>query len=305
MPDLDVPFGYCPDLLDVSSGAVRISPLAELEETVRRVEASAGVDDGWIHAPNQRVRDLASGQAVAKPYADRVFGLPRTHRLLLAGADGENHIAFHLWGLSFLTGMRLTATEAGFVDATPIRPGTLVDFMLSRTTIAEAVARTEAFWKSARTKPERTGLAAAAIHALFLAQNPRNLQFESFLFLYAALDACYALASTMHTPPPRLGHARRIGWMCGLFRMPIPVWADPDAPGGAEASVLRNAAVHEAQFMGMPLGFALHGEGSEANLPLEMEALICRLLVALVWSKDADYVVTGTGSRQCHGLTLI
>jgi hypothetical protein len=47
-----------------------------------------------------------------------VFGLPKRHIIEHAAADSDDHLTFHLWAFSFFTGMRLIATEAGFVDAT-------------------------------------------------------------------------------------------------------------------------------------------------------------------------------------------
>jgi len=61
---------------------------------------------------------------------------------------------------------------------------------------------------------------------------------------------------------------------------------------------------HEALFMGAPLGFALHGIGTNQNLPLEIEPLICRLLVALLGAPRAAYVTSPINARQRHGLTL-
>ena len=87
--------------------------------------------------------------------------------------------------------------------------------------------------------------------------------------------------------------------------MPIPVWAKPDAATGTEAAVLRNETLHEALFMGQPLGFALHGVGSNQNITLEMQALVCRFLVALIGGNKCDYVRTPTNTRQTHGLKLL
>ena len=56
--------------------------------------------------------------------------------------------------------------------------------------------------------------------------------------------------------------------------------------------------------MGEPLGFALHGVGTNKNLTLEMEALICRLLVALLGAANADYVRSAITTRQRQGLKL-
>lgn len=304
MPVGRAEFGYYPRHLAVNSGPIQIETLPGLDETVRELEASDGVEGDWIYAPLQQVRHFPSGAILTRPYPARIFGLPKTHTLTHSAADGADHIAFHLWALSFFTGMRLTATEAGFVDSTPIKPGKLVDFVLTGHGLDRAIELTETFWVSHRSNPERARLFEAAVHTLFLAHHPQHLQFERFLLLYASLDACFALAAALNAPPVRLGHARRIAWMCSLFGIPFPPWADPGAAGGSQAAVIRNAAVHEALFMGAPLGFALHGIGTNQNLPLEIEALICRLLVALLGASGAAYVTSPINTRQRHGLTL-
>ena len=68
--------------------------------------------------------------------------------------------------------------------------------------------------------------------------------------------------------------------------------------------MIRNPTLHEGLFMGEPLGFALHGIGTNQNLLLEMEALICRLLVALVGAASTDYVQTPINTRGRYLLEL-
>ena len=62
--------------------------------------------------------------------------------------------------------------------------------------------------------------------------------------------------------------------------------------------------IHEALFMGQPLGFAIDALGTTHDLTLEMEALICRLIVALMGAQMADYVHSPVNMRQRHGLNL-
>lgn len=300
---MDVEFGYYPSPLSLSVGDIEIRTLPGLEETVALVGIE-GVEADWVYAPPQEVSHLGSGGRYIRtmPYASRVFGLPKTHALRHAAADGDDHLAFLLWAFSLFTGMRLTATEAGFVDATPIVSGKLVDFGMSGASLGKAMALTDTFWRAHRAEPMRAKRFAAAVHALFLGQNPLLLQFERFIFLYAALDACFALASSLHPPPQRPTHADRIAWMCSLFGMPTPAWADKNG-GRAEIAVLRNDTLHEALFMGEPLGFALHGVGTDSNLTLEMEALVCRLLIALLGASANDYVRTPVNTRQRHLLS--
>lgn len=296
-------FGYWPATHTITTGPISITPLPDLEETLADMRDADGIDGDWIYAPLHRTRDFLSGKVTEQPYPSRVFGLPKTHRIEHSAAAALEHLDFHIWGLSFFTGMRLTMTEAGFLDATPIKPGKLVDFVLL-CDLALAIDLVERFWTDNAAIPQRARLVAAAIHALFLAQGPQLLQFERFIYCYTALDACFALAADLNPPPRKPSHAARLQWMCDQFGMPTPAWAVPAPRASSPIAAIRNATMHEALFMGEPLGFALHGPGNGQNITLEMEALICRLLVALIGAPGAAYVTSRVNTRARHGLKL-
>jgi len=299
-----IQFGYYPKPLDLLSGEIAIATLPHLSQTVADIESSREVDQNWIYAPPQFVQQLG-GCMYQRPYPARIFGLPKTHVITHTSSDDANHLIFHLWALSFFTGMRLTSTDAGFIDTTPLKPGSLVDFVIPEKGLIDAIKLVEAFWVMHRSEPEKSQLFAAAVHALFLGQNPRHLQFESFLLFYTSIDACFALAKALKSHREYITHAERINWMCSLFEIPIPDWANPAPPTGAAVASLRNETVHEALFMNEPLGFAIHGSGANRNLTLEMRALICRLLVALLGGDRTDYVVSPINVRQRHRLNLV
>ncbi len=296
-------FGYWPETQVVTSGQVTITPLPDIAETIAEMTAAEGIDKDWIYAPASQTRHFPSGLIKEKPFPSRIFGLPKTHALTNLGATGVEHLEFHIWGLSLFIGMRLTSTERGFVDATTVKPGKLVDFVLV-SGLGSAVGLVESFWIANLAVPQRAKLIVAAIHALFLAQRPQLLQYEHFIYLYTALDACYALAADLWPPVRRPTHAARLDWLCKLFGMPTPTWALPAPKGSSPIATIRNATMHEALFMGEPLGFAIHGAGTGENLPLEMENLISRLLVALLGKRGAGYVATPVDTRQRHGLDL-
>lgn len=293
-------FGWYPERLDAVVGPITLATLADLEAAVAGVRDGPGVDGDWVYGPPARTYVMGYG-VVERPFASRVFGLPMTHSLRHAAPDGPEHLDFLVWALSFIVGMRLTATAAGFVDATPIKPGKLVDFVLSPAERLRALALAEGFWQANKAVPLRARRWVAALHALFLAQGPQALQFERFLYLYGALDACFALAKSFH-PLPKGGvkHHSRVRWLCDVFQIPVPAWAD-DQAGASPVSVIRNATVHESLFMDAPLGFAVHGVGTGQNLPLEMEAVVCRLLVALLGDASTAYVHSPVNTRQMHG----
>ncbi len=296
---LKADFGWFPHEMDFTTGAIAVETLPDLDTKVSDVRESEGVDRDWIYPPPREQHVMGHGVRQL-PYASRIFGLPKTHSLAHAAADGPEHLEFLVWALSFFTGMRLTTTDAGFVDATPLKPRKMVDFVLSPREYVPALALAEAFWQAHKAVPVRALRWCAAVHNLFIAHYPHALQFEEFIYLCGALDACFALTAELHKPPLRLGHARRLGWMCDLFGMETPEWADASS-GPATVATLRNATFHEGLFMGAPLGFALHGVGTNQNLTLEMEALVCRLLVALIGDAGSEYVRSPVNTRQMHG----
>src|SRR5277367_5230734 len=126
-----VQFGYYPKELNFSVGAISISTLDDLEGKSKWLKESGLVEGDWVYAPPAEVRHLGSNADTVQklPYSCRVFGLPKTHLLHHAGATGPEHIDFLIWAMSFVYGMRLSAAEAGLLDATPIEPGKLHDDM--------------------------------------------------------------------------------------------------------------------------------------------------------------------------------
>ena len=304
MRKIEKQFGFYPETLEVDTSAISIRPLPELDEVVNGVLSSEQVDDNWIYIPPRRTRDLMSGRIYERPFSARVFCLPKTHRLKIEKASGDGHAEFHLWVLSFFLGMRLTSTEAGFVDATPSKPGTLVDFLLGSQSLEQAIELGEAFWMAHRGEPRNARRFAAAIHALFLAQYPQSFQYESFIHLYTAIDACYALTKSLRSAHEILGHAERIGWMCRELDVATPPWVETAGGGGSMVSAVRNDSLHEALFMGEPFGFAAHRGRATENITLEMEALVCRLLVALIGGMDSSYLRSPVNTRQRFDLCL-
>ena len=303
MSKIDKEFGFYPKDLRVSTGSISVRPLPELENRVEEVLSSDTVHNEWIYVPRTQTRDFVSGEVRQLPYSARVFGLPKTHIFEHANATDEAHIEFHLWVLSFFLGMRLTATEAGYLDATPIKPGKLVDFTLVGRSLEKAIDLAEQFWIANFIEPRNAQRIKAAVNALFISQYPQALQFEEFIYLYTAIDACYALTKALHPKAPPQ-YSERIKWMCGEHGIQAPSWAQ--SAGGSRAVVpdLRNNALHEALFVDEPLGFAIYGINTGENITLEMNALVCRLLVALLGGNDNNYLGSSVNTCQRYGLSL-
>ena len=292
-PPLRLEFGFYPHKLDIIQGPVTISTLADLAKKENEIKESLNVRDGWIYPGNA--------------YPHRVFPLPKTHTIEHSSTNDPEHLKFHIWALSFFTGMRLTTEEAGFLDATPIKKGMLVDFGIAFKEIPLAIELAEQFWRQNQTKGKQvqTDRFCAAVHALFVSQNPQHLQFEQFIYLYTALDACFrVLWETKPETGKEPSHTRRLEWMCNRFDIPVPEWADMGANGSTEVAALRNGAIHEGLFIGQPLGFAMEGSEADRNLTLEMERLVCRLLAGILEVPDKDYFKLPLSCRQKSLLCL-
>ena len=179
-----------------------------------RIEKGLIVQDQWIQPENAQI--------------SRVFRLPKTHAIEHFSSNDSEHLKFHIWALSFFTGMRLTTEEAGFLDATPIEPGILVNFVIHHEEIGSAVEYAEKFWLCNRTQDRQRDRFCAAVHALFLSQNPQYLQFERFFYLYVTLDACFSMLWGTKSAKKKPSHAERTRWMCERLEIPVPAGATPE-----------------------------------------------------------------------------
>lgn len=296
-------FGFCPKPIRIDAGPVKVRPLRNHSAIVKQVLESDHIHDGWIYAPRQPVRGSGSGREFERPYSARIFDLPKTHMIEHANAVCDKHIDYLIWALSFFLGARLTTVRNGYLDSTPVKLGKLVDFVLHGKSLEQAVELAEKFWEANGEQKQIAKLFTAAVHALFLGQNPQSLQFERFIYLYTAIDACFRLGMTLKPDTKNVRNPDRIEWMCGEFGLTCPDWAKKPFDGHVEVVSIRNATLHEALFMGEPLGFALLGHDTHVNLTLEMQALICRLLVSLIGG-NASYIGSRVNTRQQHSLKL-
>lgn len=301
-------FGYYPISWEVETDQFSIRTLPDHSQLVELLNRNTGILRNWIYPGPAVMHDLMTGEERPMPYRSRIFGLPKTHVLTLHESENPEHLDFVVWCLSFFIGMRLTTTEMGFLDATPVKPGLLVDFLLSRKGLIDAVRLSLDYLIKERADPRASKRVEAVIHALFLAQYPQSLSFEQFTYLYTALDGCFRLLEEKETKKPNLGHPGRIQWMCKKFDMPVPVWADYKPKSTTGFSTARNDTFHEGLFFDQPLGFAVYG-GNEPNsdpdnIILQMQNLICRLLVGILGKPNSSYVATPVGTRQIQELKL-
>ena len=289
-------FGYLPMEITAQGPNWAIETMAGLEATKAAISEYPNTKDRWFYP-------RLTGEVPSQPAFSRIFGMPNTHAIEHRSDDAEL-LKFFVWVLSFFLGIRLTSERSGFVDAASTETRMLVDFSFHGS-VDQVISLADAFCLTninARSQRKRF---AAAVHALFMSQSPQLLQFERFIYLYSALDCCFAILwNSQKYTGNRPNHGVRTAWMCNLSGVPVPVWASVTTGGSCEISTLRNEAIHEALFSGEPFGFALIENSFERNLPLEMKNLTCRLLASIIGVPDLVYIGMPTDIYGLHRLHL-
>lgn len=274
-------FGYYPRPCDINRAGFLIATLPALAESVAAVEAEDHINNGWIYAP---------GRA-------RVFGLPKTHRIELTRGTDPSRAEFLVHCFGLLVGMRMSTTEAGFLDATPIGPGKLVDIVAGISAIGTALERADAFWQAHQAEPRRIRALTGTIHALMLAQEPTLLGFEQLLLLYTAMDSCYYVYQGRPHSKKAKSHGERLALLCQELGTTTPQWVNA-------LVIERNKTVHEGLFFDEPLGF--RSFGSTTHLPLDtalqVTALLSRFVVSLLDIPASRYIKSSVDTRQMHRL---
>jgi hypothetical protein len=198
--------------------------------------------------------------------------------------------------------------EAGFLDATPIRPGVSNDIIWFGNSLMIALDIADGFFSAHSATPKIETSIRAAIHSYLLADIPTLLDYERFIHLYTTVDACFAVRGLMCSPPKkRISHAERIAYLCDELSLPLPWWADPTSP---YVAAQRNETLHEGLFFHEPWGFSIfggerHDDPKNQMLLLEMQHLTCRILLALLGIQDRQYLTSSISDRQRHGLMLV
>jgi hypothetical protein len=300
-------FGFYPHPFDKTLGELTIFTLEDLPGKVHAVADCGHIENDWLYAPPGRRQGLGGGVKVL-PYSARVFGLPHTHDLTHASSNDEDHLRFLIQCLGFFVGMRMSSTEAGFLDATPIRTGKASDMVWMRDSLEKALGHADAFWLSHAGNRRIEAAIRGIIHSYFLSRRPTLLDFEIFTHLYVALEGCHYVHAVCSGKNPRgRTHSQRIADLCKVFAMTVPPWAD-SAAGTLHVAVRRNETLHEGLFFDEPLGFQIYGGKTrtrqDAHVLLEMAHLVSRFVLALLGMAKSSYVASPVDTRQMMGVEI-
>ena len=301
-----VDFGFYPVPLDADYRDIQIETRADFESSVNAVKSQPSVEGDWIYSPPREVRAFGTNSVKILPYSSRVFDLPKTHTLTHPTNDCVR-LRFLIWCFGFFVGMRMSDQENGFLDATPIKPGVSNDIVWFNDILMMALGAADDFFAANATTPKVQLAVRAAVHSYLTSDIPTLLDYERFIHLYTAIEACYMARVLVAGQPKRKPtHAQRIAYLCEEFRLPVPWWADRNS---AFVATQRNATIHEGLFFGEPWGFSIFG-GTQHNDPkqqmllLEMQKLTCRIVIALLGVEDRVYLTSSLSDRQRHGFRL-
>jgi hypothetical protein len=296
-----IAFGYLPLSCDIEiERDIRVLSLPSLPSAIAEIEMQGHLIEGdWIYAPPRIKTDW--GNVIGElPFSSRIFALPKTHTIEHLNADSTEHVDFIIWCIGFFYGIRLTSMEAGFLDATPIKIGKLVDFILvGPDCLRRVVTVAESFWHNQKQNIRIANGIIAAIHSLFLSHYPINLDFERFSYIYQSIDGIYRLVQHITGGSKNVKHDERIGWLCQHLKIPLPDWHE-------EITGIRHNLFHEALFFKKPLGFAIYEDQINRNTLLEMQNLVTRMIVAILTDGKLgmEYVQSEIATRQRMALRL-
>jgi hypothetical protein len=303
---MSVDFGFYPLRLDTDWCDFQIKTRDDFEFSVAAVTSAPCIVGDWIYPGPRETHVFGTNSINILPYPSRVFGLPKTHTLSHQ-TDDPKRLRFLIWCFGFFVGMRMSDQEAGFLDATPIKQGVSNDIVWSGNSIMIALGIADEFFTSHAAVPKIELAVRAAIHSYLASDAPTLLDYEKFIHLYTAIDACYAAHGLITGQAKnRATHSERIAYLCKMLGLQVPWWAHSSNSLVADQ---RNKTLHEGLFFGEPWGFSIWGgnlqnDPEQQMLLLQLQKLTCRILIALLGVQDREYITSPVSDRQRHGIRL-
>lgn len=251
-------FGIIREPMAVQGRRFTVEPNARFQEAVDLVfPMGLGQQLRWIHPPTIDRDPLnADGYAYS-------FNHPSTHDLILdqALALHDDLPDFLILLLGFLLGIKLHPAGLGGLRKMPLHRGMLVEFTATDADLVEALEAGIDFYVGASA--EQRSLMYAALH-WYLESLCYDHEFEMFAWQYTVLDNMHRLAGTLPGyAAPRL-HADRPVSLGKFHGVPLPsVFTGQGSTSADRLATLRNEIVHEARFLGNPIGYTTSDESKQ------------------------------------------
>jgi hypothetical protein len=284
-------FGFLPRRLDVAAGDFTIATIADWRAHRAEIEALGHVRNGWLYKP----RKDGSPECVGR------YQLPVTHEIQSTTYTDPELLQFFVLILGFLLGLRLLPEGWGHLHGTAIEPGKCNGFLIHDKEIIPCLELAGLFFRNNSQARNVKRLQSAV--SLIQWSKGQEQYFDSFNYLYMAIDACWAVCADVHAtgvaPFARSGrfpHALRPMIMQQVLGLQLPKIFDPASD--VTAASIRNDLIHEGLVGDMPLGLSVmpHCEN-------EMREFADKVILALLGIK-AGYLATPGGDRSRHMLDL-
>lgn len=290
-----VTFGFLAEATHLTWSEGEIKTLPEHSAIVEGILRDECVSDGWFYPP---VCPLKVGQTA--PLVSKGFALPATHVLKLNAPTEDADMANFLIALfGMLKGQRFQRSEWQHLYKAPIK-SKLNDFFAGDQDISKALHIASEFWVKNIDSATRR-LAFGALHWHLFAQLYEH-EFERFNAQYMALDACSKLALAIRLPgypEGNLPHAKRAQILCEHTNVPAPIWVNADQdPKSCPLARRRNELIHEAMYIGQPVGFA--HPTAHKNMALELTGLVARIYLRLLGTEN-EYTQSECTTRSQIG----
>lgn len=300
-------FGWIEEPWSYQNQQISIRPVENFPQWVGHVTYTGISSDDWIYPPIvQRMDQNVAGPTVR-------FMLPSTHYLSIDPALDRPEMAdFLILSLGFLLGLNLKPAGLGHLHRTARRMGYLVNFVPVGQDLEYAVNRVIRFFHMHEHHPDILSLATAALHWYLTSQSYHH-SFEMFTFQYSVLDCVHKLSETLHSQYRGLeqkGHSQRPVRLSSFYRIPIPPpFGDPSVatPNAIGLAATRNELVHEARWLGQPLGYTadsrswemlMHLRHFNSQLILGVLGIECEFRSHLYSGQTQGLDVTVTGNDQ-------
>ena len=260
-------FGWIEEPWSYKTPEFEAFPTAKFARAVAEATTRGIASSDWIYPPVvQRADRHTAGPTI-------MFLLPSTHYLRIdPKLDRPQMADFLVMVLGFFLGLKLNPAGIGHLLRTPRRMGYLVNFTNRGRDLERAMRRAISFFHAHDSNGEVLSLASAAIHSYLTSQSYQHT-FEMFNLQYSVLDNTHRLTEQLSPAYPGTqpkSHAHRSVNLSAFYNIPLPpVFQDTSvpSPNAKRLADARNSLVHEARWLGRPLGDAADSEFGTCSKP--------------------------------------
>lgn len=290
-------FGWLPEKRSYKTADITIEPLPNFDEALSTVQGHSQNYKNWLYPP----LEVFSQDKQPKPSIPSVwFSLPATHKISIADKEASADFEeFLIIVFGWAKGLLLRPDGHGHFYKAATSSGQLCDFFISKSETIALLNFAARFWDENKSSKIRN-LMFGAIHWHLFSFSYCHA-FERFMTQYTVFDSIWKINEILRPNIHAESHASRLIILAELHDLYLPKWAELITKKQSRITKIRNELIHEAQFYGKPIGFAVPPSGS--NINLEFEAFNSRLLAATLGAVG-PYTRSPCDTQQIHSFDI-